>query len=256
MMTFISCAKTMTGRSKIQIPATTSTPEFQTEAIQNALDMSQFSAQDLERLLRVNSKIAAENYLRFHDFCSEANAPLPALVAYTGIVFKRIQPQDFTIMNFQYVQDHLRITSFLYGLLRPLDLIKNYRMEGDIRLPERGGISMFDYWKPLLTDAFIRDIKAQGGILINLASGEMKDLFDWKRIEQEVRVITPEFQVWKNGKLTTVVVYAKMCRGEMTRFIMKNRIEKPADLKGFNWEGFSFDEERSTDTHYLFSLLS
>lgn len=255
MMTFISCAKTMTGRSKVKTPAA-STPQFQTEAIQNALDMSQFSAGELERLLHVNSKIAAENYLRFHDFCSEANTPLPALTAYTGIVFKRIQPLDFTAEDFLYAQDHLRITSFLYGLLRPLDLIKNYRMEGDVRLPERGGISMFDYWKPLLTDAFIRDIKAQGGILINLASGEMKDLFDWKRIEQEVRVITPEFQVWKNGKLTTVVVYAKMCRGEMTRFIMKNRIEKPEDLKGFSWEGFSLNEARSTDTHYLFSLLS
>ena len=72
---------------------------------------------------------------------------------------------------------------------------------------------MFDYWKPILTDTFIKEIKARGGILINLASGEMKDLFDWKRVEQEVQVITPEFQVWKKGKLTTVVVYAKMCRG-------------------------------------------
>ncbi len=255
MMIFISCAKTMTARSKITTPIT-STPEFQAEATQNALDMSQFPAEELERQLRVNSKIAAENYLRFQDFCSEANKALPALLAYTGIVFKRIQPQDFTAEDFMYAQDHLRITSFLYGLLRPLDLIKNYRMEGDIKLPERGGISMFDYWKPILTDRFIEAIKAQGGVLINLASGEMKDLFDWKRVEKEVQVITPEFQVLKKGKLTTVVIYAKMCRGEMTRFIIKNRIEKPEDLKGFNWEGFSFDAECSTDTHYLFSLLS
>ena len=84
----------------------------------------------------------------------------------------------------------------------------------------------------------------------------MKDLFDWKRVEQEVQVITPEFQVWKKGKLTTVVVYAKMCRGELTRFIIKNWIENPGDLKGFKWEGFSFDAGYSTDTHYLFSLLS
>lgn len=255
MMTFISCAKTMTGRSKIQTPATT-TPLFQAEAIQNALDMSQFSAEELERLLRVNSKIAAENYLRFQDFTSETNLPLPALLAYTGIVYKRIQPQDFTLEDFRYAQDHLRITSFLYGLLRPLDRIRNYRMEGDIRLPERDGLSMFDYWKPVLTDGFIEEIKAQGGVLVNLASGEMKDLFDWKRVEREVQVITPEFQVWKKGKLTTVVVYAKMCRGELTRFIIKNRIENPEELKGFRWEGFGFDAERSTDHHYLFSLLS
>lgn len=255
MMTFISCAKTMTERTKVQTPAT-DTPLFQTEATQNALDMSQFSADELGRKLRVNNKIAAENYLRFQDFFSESNRPLPALLAYTGIVYKRINPQDFTAEDFLYAQDHLRITSFLYGLLRPLDLIKNYRMEGDIKLPERGGISMFDYWKPILTERFIDAIKAQGGILVNLASGEMKDLFDWKRIEQEVRVITPEFQVWKKGKLTTVVVYAKMCRGEMVRYILKNRIENTEELKAFQWEGFSFDAERSTDAHYLFSLLS
>lgn len=255
MMTFISCAKTMATRSNIQTPAV-STPPFQAEATQNALDMSQFPANELERLLRVNSKIAAENYLRFQDFCSESQTVLPALLAYTGIVYKRIHPQDFTAEEFRYAQDHLRITSFLYGLLRPLDGIKNYRMEGDVKLPERGGLSMFDYWKPILTDAFIREIKAQGGILVNLASGEMKDLFDWKRIEQEVRVITPEFQVWKKGKLTTVVIYAKMCRGEMTRFIIKNRINTPERLKGFDWEGFHFDAERSTDSHYLFTLLS
>lgn len=99
MMTFISCAKTMTGRSKIQTPVT-STPQFQTEAIQNALDMSQFSAEELERLLRVNSKIAAENYMRFQDFCSDSPSALAALLAYTGIVYKRIHPQDFTPEDF------------------------------------------------------------------------------------------------------------------------------------------------------------
>lgn len=255
MMTFISCAKTMTDHSKVEVP-TTGTPQFQAEAIQHALGMSRFSAEELERLLRVNSKIAAENYLRFQDFCSEANKALPALLAYTGIVFKRICPQDFTAEDFQYVQEHLRITSFLYGLLRPLDLIKNYRLEGDVRLPEHEGISMFDYWKPILTDEFIKSIKAQGGTLVNLASNEMKDLFDWKRIEQQVRVITPEFQVWKKGKLTTVVIYTKMCRGEMARYIIKNRIEKPEELKSFNWEGFCFDAEHSTESQYLFSLLS
>ena len=103
-----------------------------------------------------------------------------------GAVFKRILPKDFSAEDFRYAQEHLRITSFLYGLLRPLDGIKPYRLEGDVRLPEKGGISMFDYWKPLLTDYFIEEIKNCGGVLINLASAEMKDLFDWKRVEQEV----------------------------------------------------------------------
>ena len=142
----------------LRIPEIT-VPYFQAEAVQNALDMGQFSAADLERLLRINSKIAAENYLRYQDFFSEANSAMPAICAYTGAVFKRIVPRDFSEDDFRYAQEHMRITSFLYGLLRPLDGIKPYRMEGDIRLPERGGMTMFDYWKPLLTDYFIADIK-------------------------------------------------------------------------------------------------
>ncbi|WP_418696295.1 peroxide stress protein YaaA [Bacteroides sp.] len=255
MLTFISCAKTMASRSSIAVPEIT-IPKFEAEAVENALEMSQYSTAELEKLLRVNAKIAAENRLRYHDFCSEDNRPMPALCAYTGAVFKRILPKDFTADDFYYAQEHLRITSFLYGLLRPLDGIKPYRLEGDVCLPEKGGISMFDYWKPLMTDYFISEIKKQGGVLLNLASGEMKDLFDWKRVEQEVRVVTPDFQVWKGGDLKTIVIYAKMCRGEMARFIIKNRIERPEDLKAFTWEGFALDESRSMDDHLQFTLLS
>lgn len=253
MLTFISCAKTMALRCSAAVPEM-SVPEFEAEAVRNALEMSQYSSADLERLLRVNAKIAAENRLRFHDFCSEDNRPMPAIGAYTGMVYKRISPKDFTEDDFYYAQKHLRITSFLYGLLRPLDGIKPYRLEGDARLPEKGGISLFEYWKPLLTDCFISEIKAQGSVLVNLASGEMKELFDWKRVEAEVRVITPDFRVWKEGQLKTIVIYAKMCRGEMARFIIKNRIDRPEDLKAFSWEGFMLDETRSGDDHWRFNL--
>ena len=231
MLTFISCAKTMASHCSLKVPEVT-VPYFEAEAVRNALEMSQVSAAELEKLLKVNAKIAAENRARFHDFCSEDNRPMPAIGAYTGAVFKRILPKDFTADDFRYAQEHLRITSFLYGLLRPL----------------------FDYWKPLLTDCFIEEIKKRGGILVNLASGEMKDLFDWKRVESEVRVVTPDFQVWKGGKLKTVVIYAKMCRGEMVRHIIKNRIGCPEDLRGFSWEGFTFDEGLSTDNHLQFVL--
>ena len=146
MLVFISCAKTMAARCSVVVPEVT-VPKFETEAVRNALEMSQYSVSELERLLRVNTKIAAENRLRFHDFCSEENRSMPAVCAYTGAVFKRILPKDFSAEDFRYAQEHLRITSFLYGLLRPLDGIKPYRLEGDVRLPEKGGISMFDYWK-------------------------------------------------------------------------------------------------------------
>ena len=96
-------------------------------------------------------------------------------------------------------------------------------------------------------------IKNAGGILCNLASDEMKNLFDWKRVEKEVRVITPGFQVWKNGKWASVVIYIKMSRGEMTRFVLKNKIENPEELKHFSWEGFEFDESLSDEKKFVFT---
>lgn len=253
MMIYISCAKTMTAQSKLQVPFTTQ-PYFIDEARQNVMDISQFSMEELGRLLKINSKLAAENYFRYHNFFSSEDKGLPAILSYTGMVFKRLAVKDFSDDDFRYAQEHLLITSFLYGLLRPLDVIKNYRLEGDVRLPERGNISIFDYWKPVLTDYFIAEIKKQGGVLINLASNEMKDLFDWKRVCREVRVITPDFQVYKNGKLSTVVIYAKMCRGEMTRFILKNRIENPEQIKSFEWEGFCYNENESSGDHFVFIM--
>lgn len=243
----------MAESSRVEAPAGTE-PLFVSQAREIALQMAQFSVEELKRLLQVNGKIALQNYRRFQEF-HDADAPaLQALLAYTGIVFKRLRPQDFTADDFLYAQTHLRLTSFCYGLLRPLDGIRNYRMEGGICLPELGGGNVFDYWKPLLTDPLIEAVRQQGGVLVNLASAEMKQLFDWKRVEKEVTVVTPEFQVEKEGKLATVVIYTKMCRGEMTRYILKNRLTRPEALTGFVFDGFTFRPELSDDRTYRFTL--
>lgn len=254
MLILLSCAKTMSPASKMRLPVS-SAPRFEREASEIALQMSQFNIDELERMLRINAKLAVQNYGRFQNFHSDENQPLQSLFAYTGIVFKRLNPLDFTKQDFDYAQEYLRLTSFCYGLLRPLDRIKNYRLEGDVRLPGLGGISLFDYWKPILTDLFIEDIKTKGGVLLNLASGEMKGLFDWKRVEREVNVITPVFQVNKVGKLSTVVIYTKMARGEMTRFVIKNRLSELQKIKTFDWEGFTFRPEQSDEKNYLFTIL-
>ena len=252
MLILLSCAKTMGSSSKVTTPFT-SLPRFQKEAADIALQMSQFAVEDLERMLRENSKIAVENYRRFHEFHSEDAKKLPAVLAYTGIVFKRLNANDFSEADFHYAQEYLRLTSFCYGLLRPLDMIHPYRLEGDVVLPELGDQTMFLYWRSRLTDVFIADIKKAGGVLCYLASDEMRGLFDWKRVESEVCVVTPEFHVWKNGKLSTIVVYTKMCRGEMSRFILKNRIKNLEELKGFTWEGFEFNENLSSEKEYVFT---
>lgn len=251
MIVLIACAKIMTSNCTRHTTLST-TPYFQLQANENALQMASFSEERLMKLLRTNADIARENKLRYHHFFDNDVHKCPAAFSYDGMVFKKLAMEDFSDEELRFANTHLLISSFLYGLLRPLDLICKYRLEGDVILPEHNGKSMFDYWKPLLTDYFIDYIKADDGILINLASDEMKDLFEWKRVVKEVKVISPEFRTMKDGKLKTIVIYTKMCRGAITRYILKNRLTSPEDLKSFEFEGFHHD---SSSGEYHFNLL-
>lgn len=228
------------------------TPRYMEQASEIALYMSQRNVSELEKILKVKTNLALENKLRYEVFHASDTEVLPAILAYTGIVFKHIAPESFTKDDFDYAQSHLWLTSFIYGLLRPLDQIKNYRLEGDARLEELGGINIFDFWKDKLTNLFIESIRESGGVLVYLASEEMKRLFHWQKVEKAVRIITPEFKVYKGDKLKTVVVYAKMCRGEMTRYILQHKITDTPSLKDFNWGGFAYREELSTDKQMVF----
>ena len=251
MQILISCAKTMTERTAVRTPRMT-TPAWSEQAAELAAQLATLPTDELAKILRVNPRIAAENrrrYTRFHD-----DVLLPALAAYTGIVFKRIDPASFTAEDFEYAQQHLNITSFLYGLLRPLDAIRPYRLEGDAVVPGHDDETMFARWHGRLTDPLLDSIRRDDGLLINLASGEMKRLFDWQRLCREARVITPEFRIREGDRLRTVVVYTKMCRGEMTRHILRNRITDPEALKSFEWEGFRFDPGLSRADDWVFTM--
>ena len=212
----------MAESTSLPIPRTTS-PLYGAQAGELAGQLATLSTEELAKILRVNHRIAATNRLRYSRF-------------------------------HEYAQAHLNITSFLYGLLRPLDAIRTYRLEGDAVLPGHGEQTVFEYWQDKLTDAFLEKIKADDGILVNLASSEMKRLFDWKRICREVRVVTPEFRIREDDRLKTVVVYTKMCRGEMTRHILKNRIGDPQQLKAFEWEGFRQDAALSKADDWVFTM--
>lgn len=255
MLVLLSCAKTMAESPAEVGNVVLTTPRFIGEARATAAALSKLDPSVLAKQLRVNAGIASENKLRYLDFSVDGKPGLPALMAYTGIAFRYLSPSDFSNADLIYAQDHLRITSFLYGLLRPLDGILPYRLEGDVRLPEYGDITMFDFWKPKLTDVLIDDVKAAGGVLCNLASDEMRRLFDWKRVAKSVHIVTPAFKVWKGDKPRTVVVYSKMMRGEMARFILKNRLADPDELVRFESpEGFAYDAGLSRPDYPVFSI--
>lgn len=220
------------GHTPADVPGV-DTPRFEADATATVRQLLQLPADELRAALRINAALAAENRERLAAFLRRDTPAVPALLAYTGIVFRYLNPATFTPELFDYARRHLFITSFLYGLLRPLDAIRPYRLEGDVRLPDADGPTRFDHWRPLLTDVLIDAVKADDGVLVNLASAEMKRLFDWRRVCREVRVITPEFNTISGGRERSVVIYTKMCRGLMAGYIIRNRLLSPEELAHF-----------------------
>ena len=148
MQILLASAKIMKSTTKVQTPDT-HMPLFHKEARQMALELGELSVENLAKELKCNDKIALENKLRYQDFFNE-DAYLPALLAYYGQAYKYLKAEEYSLNDFLYADKHLWITSFLYGLLRPLDLIHPYRLEGKTKLPSAEGKNIFDYWRPLL----------------------------------------------------------------------------------------------------------
>lgn len=244
MQILLACAKTMVDSTRVATPAV-STPRFAREAGEFAIFMMQLSASDIAKMLRCSSAIAAQTLQRYGSFFEQSEL-LPAVLAYHGQAYRGLRAEEFSLDDMAFAQDHLHITSFLYGLLRPLDMIHPYRMEGNAELAPAEGENLFAYWRKRLTQCLIDAVKADDGVLVHLATEEMEHLFDWRRIKQEVRMIQPQFLVRKDGKLKVVTVYAKTCRGAMTRHIITNRLATPESLASFCFEGFEFSPENST----------
>lgn len=231
MQILLSPAKQMQSVAAVAT-SSLSTPRFQTEALDIATQLSRRSGEELAALLHTTPRIGARAALLAHP------ATAPAVLTYAGMAYRHLRAETFDTAEMDYAQEHLWITSFLYGLNRPLDGIASYRLEGSAPAPD-GEQSLFDYWKSRLTDVLIDSVRADDGVLLYLASGEMKRLFDWTRVTREVRVVAPEFRVMKGEQLKTVVVYVKMMRGAMVRQALTRRLSAPEALLDFEYEGFA-----------------
>lgn len=225
-------------------------PRFQTVADRLADEMARHDAQDLARQLDCSMAIARENKVRYA--CFHKAEKIPALYAYNGQAYKHLKADTLPKEAVNFAQNRLWITCFLYGLLRPLDAIVPYRMEHTVVLEETGDKPIHTYWKDLLTDVLIESVKADDGLLLHLSTEEYEHLFDWKRVCREVRVVQPLFYVETNGRLKMQAVWAKSCRGAMVRYVLENRIADVYALKGFEYEGFVFAPEGSSEEKLLF----
>ena len=223
MQIILASAKIMNDRQNSIPEISLSMPRFQNEAEGFAREMAQYSAETIAEMLGCSQQIA--------------------ILAYHGQAYKHLKAESLTVDDLNVAQGKLWITSFLYGLLRPLDAILPYRMDGHVELPSGEGQNMFGFWKSRLTDILIDAVKADDGVLIHLATEEYQHLFDWQRVRKEVRIVQPLFYVRKGNDLKMQAVWAKTCRGAMTKFIIENRIDKPEDICAFSYEGFSYESK-------------
>ena len=215
-----------------------SEPLFQAEANLLAAEMGRMDRDELARQLDCSGALAAENRLRYQAF---AAAPkMPALLAYNGQAYKHLRAESLTDEALRFGQQHLWITCFLYGLLRPMDGIVPYRMEHCVRLEATADQPIPHFWRSRLTDLLIQHVKADDGVLVHLSTAEYEQLFDWKRVCHEVRVVQPLFYVRKEGRLKMQAVWAKSCRGAMTRFILQQQLMFPHELQAISHEGFHY----------------
>ncbi|WP_291788917.1 peroxide stress protein YaaA [Cecembia sp.] len=238
MITIISPSKTL-DLSSTNVNIRTQ-PEFLSQTMELVAIMKEKSTDDLMKLMGVSEKLAALNEERYKNFKKSfgpENAK-QALLAFKGDVYTKINVGNFNDEDYAFAQKHLRILSGLYGLLKPMDLIQPYRLEMGIRLENKKGKNLYEFWGQRIAKG-INEV-ANGTPIINLASQEYFKAVDSEALKSEV--ITPVFKEFRNGKYKVIGLFAKQARGLMTDFVIKNRILEPEKLKTFNEAKYEFKE--------------
>ena len=214
------------------------------EKIMSVLKKKSFS--ELKALWACNEKITEQNIERLSSMDLREKLT-PAILSYDGIAYQYMAPTVFETEMLSYVQEHLRILSGFYGIVRPMDGVTPYRLEMQAKLEMDGAKNLYDYWG----DRLYKEVRDSSGIIINLASKEYSKCIE-KYLQPGDRYISCNFYEEQEGKLVQKGVYCKMARGEMVRFMAENRVEEPEGIKDFSVMGYRFSEELSSEKEYIF----
>ncbi|SHJ50863.1 hypothetical protein SAMN04488028_101342 [Reichenbachiella agariperforans] len=251
MIALISPAKTLDFETKTVGEHTF--PRFPKETKELVSVLQQQSSADLKSLMSISENIADLNVGRYKGFKAthnEKNAKT-CLHAFKGDVYLGLEAETLDHKALDFSQQHLRILSGLYGLLRPLDLIQPYRLEMGTRLVFDQHKNLYSYWDDKIVKMLHKDLKAQDdNVVINLASNEYFKAVDRKSLKAQV--IDTEFKDHKNGQYKLISFFAKRARGLMARYIIDHQITNVEDLKAFDYDGYFFDPKDSTDTKLAF----
>lgn len=252
MITLISPAKTLDIKPIFRTNKF-SLPLFLNDSEQLIFELRKIDPKAIASLMKVNKNIAnltIERILSWKLPFNMDNAK-QALLTFKGQVYVGLNAESLSEDDLLFAQDHLRILSGLYGILKPLDLMQPYRLEMGTPLNNSRGKNLYEFWNLKISDSINNELaKQKHKVIINLASNEYFKAIKPKQIKKNI--ITPVFKETKGEKLKVITVYAKTARGLMTRFIIQNKIENPEDIKAFDTDGYLYNPNLSTTNEWVF----
>lgn len=253
MLLLISPAKTL----DFETPAPTAEftqADFLKQSKQLISELRVLAPHDISNLMSISDKLSLLNFDRFASWKTPfkpTNAK-QALFAFQGDVYTGMQAETFSAGDIQFAQQHLRILSGLYGLLRPLDLMQAYRLEMGTSFANSRGKNLYEFWGDTITGAVNKQLKElKSSVVINLASHEYFSAVKPKLLKAEI--ITPIFKDQKNGQYKIISFFAKKARGMMSTYIIQHRITDPEAIKQFNVAGYGFDLAMSSEREWVFT---
>lgn len=251
MKIVISPAKSLNFESKV-LNSNFTQPIFLQQAERLNRILKKKSPRSLSKLMSVSAALGQLNYERnqnWHLPFTPENAK-QAVYAFTGEVYRGIDVNSMPLEDVDVLQDKLRILSGQYGILKPLDLMQAYRLEMGTSLKIGVKPNLYKFWGGQITD-FLNDELEANELFLNLASKEYYKVIQQKALKG--KVITPVFKDFKNGEYKMIMTFAKLARGLMVRYIIDHKVEDIDGLKGFNYNGYAFDANLSTETDLVFT---
>ncbi len=257
MLVLLSPAKTLDFETPYPALAAPTQPVFLDEAQTLVENLRKFSAPRLARLMGVSDRLAVLNRTRYADWArpfTPENAR-PALFTFNGDVYDGLAARTLSPAQISFAQAHLLILSGLYGVLRPLDLMRAYRLEMSTPLVNRRGKDLYAFWGERLTDAVAAAATEAGAKqVVNLASHEYFKSIHVKKLA--LPVIEPVFEDFGGGRYRVVSFHAKRARGLMARFAIAGRLKQAGQLKTFSEAGYAYDEAASDEARWVFRRKS
>lgn len=253
MLTVISPAKTLDFATPPGCRKTTQ-PEFLERSAQLVADARRLAPADVRELMGVSEKLAELNHQRFMNWTRpfNLNNAKQAIFAFQGDVYTGLEAATLSSDDLGFAQQHLRILSGLYGLLRPLDLMQPYRLEMGLKFTNSGGRNLYEFWDDDIARSLDRQLKKTGSdTLVNLASSEYFKSVRSGQLNAEV--VTPVFKDLKGGKYKIISFYAKKARGQMARFIIERRLTDVTGLKKFRVDGYRYNRAESGARELVFT---